>query len=98
MLDVTGVLFILQICADLVVGELASKPGVPPEEERHEDDQPSGNEKKRAIARGHFVMRRRDRLLRGIFPSKSLLLTIVSIGGAPVHACLSSLHLFLPTP
>src|SRR5258708_39595216 len=76
MLDVTGVLFILQVCADLLVGELASKPGVPPEEERHKDDQPSGNEKKRAIARGHFVMRGRRKLRRGILLSTFRLLTI----------------------
>jgi hypothetical protein len=63
MLDVTWVLFILQVCARLFVGQLASKPGVPPEEERHKYDQPGGNEKEGAIARGHFVMRRRSRLL-----------------------------------
>src|SRR5260370_8106005 len=62
MLDVTGVLFILQICADLLVGELASEPGGPPEHERHEDDQPGGTEKKRAIPRAHLVMQGGGRL------------------------------------
>src|SRR5260370_24109916 len=69
MLDVTRMLFVRQVCADLVVGELASEPGVPPEEERHEDDQPGSKEKERTIARRHFVMRRRGGLPRGILLS-----------------------------
>src|SRR5260370_13335331 len=94
MLDVTGVLFILQICADLLVGELASEPGGPPEQERHEDDQPGGNEKKRAIARGHFVMRGRGRLLRRIFPSKFRLITIFWRGWSAGHVFSWSLTFF----
>ncbi len=57
VLDAAWVLFILEVFGDLFVGELASEPSVPPEEERHQDDQPGGNEKEGAIARGHFVMR-----------------------------------------
>src|SRR6267154_132965 len=54
---------VVQEFADLLAGELAPKPGVPPEQERHEDDQPGGEEKQRTIPRGHLVMRRRGRLL-----------------------------------
>src|SRR6267154_132967 len=70
MLNVTRMLLIVQEFADLLAGELAPKPGVPPEQERHEDDQPGGEEKQRAIPRGHLVMRRGGRLLRGVLLSK----------------------------
>src|SRR5260370_10641793 len=65
VLDMTRMLFVLKILGNLFVREPAAKPGVPPEEERHEDDQPGGDENERAIARGHFVMRGGGRLLRG---------------------------------
>src|SRR6266702_5116644 len=67
MLDSARMLFVPEVFADLFVGELAAKPGVPPEQEGHEDDQPGGNEKERAIPRGHLVMRGRSALLRRIF-------------------------------
>jgi hypothetical protein len=53
MLDVTRVLIVVQVFADLFVGNLASKPGVPPEQERHEYDQPRGEEEEQSIAGGH---------------------------------------------
>ncbi len=65
MLDMTRVLFILEVFGDLSVGKPAAEPGVPPEEERHQDDQPGGYEKEGAIARGHFVMRGGGGLLGG---------------------------------
>ena len=58
MLDMTRVLFVLKIFSDLFVGKPAAEPGVPPEEERHEHNEPGGDEKEGAIARRHFVMRR----------------------------------------
>src|SRR5437762_10020809 len=94
MLDVTRMLLIVQEFADLLAGELAPKPGVPPEQERHEDDQPGGEEKQRAIPRGHFVMRRRSRHLRGILPSKFWLITIFWRGWRIGHVFSWSLTLF----
>src|SRR5712692_7904506 len=85
MLDVARVLFVLQVFADLLVGELASKPGVPPKEERQEDDQPGGDEKERAIPRGHFVMRGRGGLPRRIFRSKFRLITSFRRGWRTGH-------------
>jgi hypothetical protein len=38
MLYVTRMLFVMQIFADLLVGKLAPKPRVPPEQQRHEHD------------------------------------------------------------
>jgi len=67
VLDVARMLFVLKVLSDLFVGEPAAKPGVPPEKERHQHDQPSGNENERAIARGHFVMGRGGRLRGGVF-------------------------------
>src|SRR5207245_10718879 len=65
VLDVARMLFVLEVFGDLRVREAAAKPGVPPEEEGHEDDQPGGDENEGAIAWGHFVMRRGG-LLGGI--------------------------------
>src|SRR6266851_5726004 len=94
MLDVARVLFISEVCADLFVRELASEPGVPPEQERHEDDQPGGDEKERAIARGHFVMRRRGRLLRGIFHVDYRRVAGIGRGRWTCHVLSGSLTLF----
>src|SRR5258708_22828112 len=38
---------------------MAAEPGVPPEQERHEHDQPRGEEEEQSVARGHTVARRR---------------------------------------
>jgi hypothetical protein len=65
VLDVARALFILQVLRDLFVRKTAPKPGVPPEEEGHQDDQPGGDKKERAVARRHFVMRGGGELLRG---------------------------------
>jgi len=45
MLDVTWMLVIVQILADLFVRELAAKPRAPPKQEGHQHDQPCGEEK-----------------------------------------------------
>src|SRR4029077_12310483 len=57
MLDVARVLFVLEVFGDLPVGEAAAEPGVPPEEEGHENDEPGGDENEGASARRHFVVR-----------------------------------------
>ena len=49
MLDVTRLLPIVEVLVQLLVGELPSEPGVPPEQERHEDDQPAGGEEKNLL-------------------------------------------------
>src|SRR6266852_352806 len=67
VLDVARMLFIVEEFGDLLVGEPAAEPGVPPKQERHEHDQPGGEENEEAAARGHFVMRRGSRLRRGVF-------------------------------
>jgi len=69
MLDVARVLFILQVFADSFVGELAPKPGVPPEEEGMRTISQAVT-KNSVRLRGTFVMRRRRRLRRGVFLSK----------------------------
>jgi len=48
-----GMLLVLQILGQLFVGELAAEPGVPPEQERHQHDQPRGQEEKQPVTRGH---------------------------------------------
>src|SRR5207237_1842601 len=53
VLDVPRMLLVAQVLVELLVGELTSEPGVPPEEEGHEHDEPGGYEKENAIARGH---------------------------------------------
>jgi hypothetical protein len=35
-----------------------SEPGIPPEQKRHQDDQPSGEKKKKPLPRGHAATRR----------------------------------------
>src|SRR5260370_3671954 len=64
VLDVGRMLFVLKVFGDLSVGEPAAEPGVPPEEERHQDDQPGGDEDEGTIAGRHFVVRGGGRLLR----------------------------------
>src|SRR5713101_3378298 len=65
MLDVAGMLLVLQILGDSVVGELASEPGVPPEQEGHEDNQPCRHEKQETIPRGHARPRGLRRRITG---------------------------------
>src|SRR5712692_11941558 len=90
----TRMLFILQVFTDLFVGELAAEPGVPPEQKRQEDDQPSSYEKERSIPRGHFVVRGRGGLLRRIFRSKFRLITIFWRGWRTGHVFSAFLTLF----
>ena len=56
VLDVAGVLGIVQIFGDLRVGEMAAEPGAPPKQEGHEDNQPGGEEEKQSVARGHAMV------------------------------------------
>src|SRR5260370_19312305 len=85
VLDVAGMLFILEVFCDLPVGKAATEPGVPPEEERHEDDQPGGDENQGAIARGHFVVRGRRGLRGGVFLNKVRLVTVFRRGWRTGH-------------
>ena len=55
MLDVARVLVVIQVFGDLRVGEMATEPGAPPEQERHEHNQPGDEEKEQSIAGGHAV-------------------------------------------
>src|SRR5260370_8048048 len=94
----TRMLFILQVFTDLFVGELAAEPGVPPEQKRQEDDQPSSYEKERSIPRGHFVVRGRGGLLRRIFRGKFRFITIFWSGCRTGHFFPSFLTSFQRTP
>src|SRR5215469_14651916 len=53
VLDVTRLLLVVQIFGKLRIREVASKPGIPPEEKGHEDDQPSGREEKNLLRPRH---------------------------------------------
>ena len=44
LLNVPRLLFVVQIFRQLLVGKMPPKPGVPPEQERHENDQPTRGE------------------------------------------------------
>ena len=59
VLDVTGLLIVLKIFGQLLVRKLPPKPGVPPEQKRHEHDQPAGGEKQQPVASGHPRLGRR---------------------------------------
>src|SRR6266404_6988114 len=50
MLNVARMFFVVQVFADLLVGERAPKPRAPPEQERHKHDEPGRKEKDQAIA------------------------------------------------
>src|SRR4029077_1934400 len=65
MLDVARVLFVLEVFVNLPVRKPAAEPGVPPEQEGHEDDQPGSDENECASARRHFVVRGGGKLFRG---------------------------------
>ena len=56
MLDVARVLVVRQVLRDLLIGKLAAEPGVPPKKERKQHDEPRGEIKKQARARGHAVV------------------------------------------
>jgi len=61
VLYVAGVLLIVEVFAELLVRELAAEPGIPPEEKRHEHDEPGDEEKKKTIACRHATGARRGR-------------------------------------
>src|SRR5215469_18438652 len=44
VLDVAWFFFVVKIFGELPIGEMAPEPGIPPEKERHEDDEPAGGE------------------------------------------------------
>src|SRR5690349_24879091 len=91
VLNVARMFFVLQVCGDLFVGKAAAKPSVPPKEEGHEDDEPGGDEKERAIARRHFVMRGRGWLRGGILGGEFRLITIFGRGWKTGHFVYKSL-------
>ena len=71
VLDVARLLVIAKILVQLLIRELASEPGIPPEKKRHQHDQPCSEEKQKTIARGHAAMRlgwlfRERRAVQGI--------------------------------
>ena len=53
MLDVTRFSIVLQVLDQLFVGKLPAEPGIPPEQKRHQDDQPGGKKEQEAVTRGH---------------------------------------------
>jgi hypothetical protein len=53
MLNVPGVPIVSEVLGDLPIGKRAAEPGVPPEQERHEHDQPAGDKENDAVARRH---------------------------------------------
>ena len=59
VLDVTRLLIVLKIFGQLLVRKLPPKPGVPPEQKRHEHDQPAGGKKQQPVASGHPRLGRR---------------------------------------
>src|SRR5215470_11429371 len=50
VLDMSRMLFIVQVFADSLLGKRAAKPSAPPKQERHQHDEPGREEKKYAIA------------------------------------------------
>ena len=55
MLDVPRMFSVVEVFADLLVGEVASKPGAPPKHEGHQHDQPSDKKEQEAIPSGHVA-------------------------------------------
>ena len=55
MLDMAGMFFVMQVFVDLFVREVPPKPRIPPEEERHEHDQPCREEEQQTLPRSHAV-------------------------------------------
>jgi hypothetical protein len=51
VLDVARLLVVVEVLSELLVGEMAAKPGIPPEQKRHEDDEPSGDEEENLLGR-----------------------------------------------
>src|SRR5579862_5121289 len=57
MLDMTRMSFVPQVFDDLLVSQMTAEPGVPPEQEGHEHDQPSRHQEQNPVARGHACTR-----------------------------------------
>src|SRR5690348_15184204 len=91
VLNVARMFFVLQVFGDLFVGKAAAKPSVPPKEEGHQDNEPGGDEKERAIARRHFVMRGRGGLRGRILRGEFRLITIFGRGSKTSHFVSKSL-------
>src|SRR5258708_36499990 len=91
MLDMARMLFIVEKFGDLLIGEPAAEPGVPPKQKRHEHDQPGSQEKEEAAARGHLVMRRRSGLRRRIFRGDSQRIASLRSGRWTGHVSCGSL-------
>ena len=49
MLNVPWLLIVMQVFGQLLVGEVAAEPCVPPEEKGHQDDQPPGGKKQNLL-------------------------------------------------
>ncbi len=56
MLNVTGMLAVLQIFGELVVGKTASKPCTPPEKKGHQADEPSRGEEQKPLRGRHAAL------------------------------------------
>ena len=57
MLNVASMFVVAQVCSDLLVGKLPPEPGIPPEQKRHQHDQPRGQKKQQTLTRGHAMPR-----------------------------------------
>ena len=57
VLDVPRAFVVRQVLRDLLIGKLPAKPGVPPEEEGKQHDEPCGEIKKQPRARRHAAGR-----------------------------------------
>src|SRR5215469_10815879 len=53
MLNVPRMHIVAQILGDLLIREMTAEPGIPPEQERHKDDEPSRDQEQNSVARGH---------------------------------------------
>ena len=62
VLDVAWFLFVVKIFGELLIGEMATEPRVPPEKERHEDDEPAGGEEQYFLRARHAALWLRVRL------------------------------------
>src|ERR1700756_4357912 len=56
VLDVARLLLVVQVFGELLVGEMAAEPCIPPEQEWHEHDEPSGGEEKYLLGARHAAL------------------------------------------
>src|SRR5580704_3282067 len=57
LLNVPRLLAVVQILVQLLIGEMPPEPGIPPEQKRHEYDQPAGGEKQNFLCARHAALR-----------------------------------------